>query len=181
MSIYFSASAGGFYSSEIHGARRIVVADPAWARPQIEVVGEDGAITIVDDHEAQPATVEIDNPECRIPADAVEITAERHAALLAAQSEGKIIASDADGAPNSIDRPGLTTEQLWANVRRERDARLSVATAKLDRHRNQKEFGLEPSMTDARAMEWAIYAQALRDLPETQADPASIVWPSAPA
>ena len=40
-----------------------------------------------------------------IPADAVEITCEQHAALLAGQSAGKIIAADADGFPVLQDPP----------------------------------------------------------------------------
>ena len=52
--MFYSKSANGFYSREIHG----------------------------------------DN----IPADAVEITIEEHAALLDGQRQGKLIAADADGS-----------------------------------------------------------------------------------
>lgn len=38
-----------------------------------------------------------------IPADAVEITAEQHAALLTGQSEGKRIVADANGYPILVD------------------------------------------------------------------------------
>ena len=47
-----------------------------------------------------------------IPADAVEITAEEHAALLAGQGQGKRITADADGRPRLQDPPPPTTEQL---------------------------------------------------------------------
>jgi hypothetical protein len=40
-----------------------------------------------------------------IPADAVEITAEQHAALLEGQSQGKVIAADANGHPILQDPP----------------------------------------------------------------------------
>lgn len=40
-----------------------------------------------------------------MPADVVEITAEEHAAMLAGQSAGKVIAADADGLPILIDPP----------------------------------------------------------------------------
>lgn len=40
-----------------------------------------------------------------IPADAVEITKEQHAALLQGQSEGKVIAADENGYPVLIDPP----------------------------------------------------------------------------
>lgn len=47
-----------------------------------------------------------------VPADAVEITDEEHAALLAAQAEGKIISADAEGKPVALDRPALTGADL---------------------------------------------------------------------
>lgn len=40
-----------------------------------------------------------------IPADAVEITREQHAALIEGQSQGKVIAADADGHPVLQDPP----------------------------------------------------------------------------
>lgn len=40
-----------------------------------------------------------------IPADAVEITAEQHAALLQGQSEGKVITADENGYPVLVDPP----------------------------------------------------------------------------
>lgn len=51
-----------------------------------------------------------------IPADAVEITTEDHAALLDGQSNGKIIAADANGRPVLQDPPALTPEQITASV-----------------------------------------------------------------
>jgi hypothetical protein len=47
-----------------------------------------------------------------IPADAVEITAEHHAELLAAQSAGKRIVGDADGYPVAVDPPAPTLAEL---------------------------------------------------------------------
>lgn len=58
-----------------------------------------------------------------IPADAVEITDAVHAALLAAQSSGKIISSDASGYPVSIDPPKATAAQVWESIKAERDRR----------------------------------------------------------
>ena len=49
-----------------------------------------------------------------IPADAVEITADEHAALLEGQSQGKIIAADKNGKPILKDPPPPTTEQIIA-------------------------------------------------------------------
>ncbi|HUD30159.1 MAG TPA: phage tail assembly chaperone [Novosphingobium sp.] len=79
------------------------------------------------------------------------------------------------------EEPAPTEEELWDIVRRDRGNRMGVALAVLERHRNQKEFGLATTLTDAAATAWAIYLQALRDIPEIQADPAAIEWPVEPA
>lgn len=50
-----------------------------------------------------------------IPADAVEITIEQHAALLEGQSQGKIIGADGVGNPVLIDPPAPTQEQVVAS------------------------------------------------------------------
>lgn len=51
-----------------------------------------------------------------IPADAVEITPEQHAALLAGQSQGKRITADANGFPVLQDPPPPTPEQILASI-----------------------------------------------------------------
>lgn len=51
-----------------------------------------------------------------IPEDAVEITAEHHAALLEDQSQGKIISADENGYPILIDPPPMTAEQIQEAV-----------------------------------------------------------------
>lgn len=49
-----------------------------------------------------------------IPADAVEITAEEHAALLEGQVQGKLIQTDTNGRPVLVDPPPPTPEQIIA-------------------------------------------------------------------
>lgn len=49
-----------------------------------------------------------------IPADAVEITTEEHAALLEGQVQGKLIQADANGRPVLVDPPPPTPEQIIA-------------------------------------------------------------------
>jgi len=80
----------------------------------------------------------------------------------------------------ALANPAPTSEQLFVLLRDERDARLAVAVAILDRHRNQVDFGLAPTLTDEQALAWATYAQALRDLPGNTADPADPEWPAVP-
>ena len=62
-----------------------------------------------------------------IPADAVEITNEQHAALLSAQSAGKLIQSDDGGNPIAVAPPAPSIETLraraWESMKAERDRR----------------------------------------------------------
>lgn len=57
-----------------------------------------------------------------IPADAVEITSEEHAALLVGQSEGKIISADADGKPVLVTPAGPTLEESIVALVKQIDA-----------------------------------------------------------
>jgi hypothetical protein len=49
-----------------------------------------------------------------MPTDAISITKEYYAYLLAGQASGKIISSDDSGAPVLIDPPQTTNAELWA-------------------------------------------------------------------
>lgn len=57
-----------------------------------------------------------------IPADAVEITDEEHAALLAGQSNGKRIIADANGYPALSDPPAPSSAEIWDSIKSKRDA-----------------------------------------------------------
>lgn len=62
-----------------------------------------------------------------IPADAVEITADEHAALLAGQSSGQRIVADQNGAPVLADQPAPTPEQVAAAYERAVQAHMDSA------------------------------------------------------
>lgn len=64
---------------------------------------EDHGVRLLEDGSA--------NPGCKIPPDAVEITAAEHAALLAGESAGKVIAANPQGKPVLQDRPAPTFAQ----------------------------------------------------------------------
>lgn len=51
-----------------------------------------------------------------IPGDAVEITADQHAELIAGQAVGKRIVADPAGRPMLVDPPPLTDEQVAGNL-----------------------------------------------------------------
>lgn len=101
-----------------------------------------------------------------MPGDVVEISAENHAELLAAQSEGKIIAWGDDGFPVLIDPPPPSDDELAAVERVWRDQRLSETDGVVTRHRDELEEGLETTLTPAQYTELQAYRRALRNWPE---------------
>lgn len=107
-----------------------------------------------------------------IPSDAVEITADDHAALLTGQSEGKRIVADKNGRPTLADQPAPSADDLAVAARNDRDARLRVCDWVTLR---ATETGT-PVPAD-----WLTYRQALRDVPEQSGFPSTITWPKAPA
>lgn len=101
----------------------------------------------------------------QIPADAVEITDEQHAALLDGQSAGKIISS-VDGKPVLKDRPKPTLAELSASIRKERDARLAATDWML-----MPDSGKDTTKVRA-------YRQALRDITKQPEFPKTVRWPT---
>ena len=101
---YFCAEINGFYDSDTHGVRMIHVPDPNW-------VPSDA------DPDAQAPLVEIDNPDCEIPADAVEISAELRHSLFLAQDQGRAITSDENGYPMAADRAQGSAVELRNQVK----------------------------------------------------------------
>ena len=124
---------GVFYSEASHGTKKLTIPDPEWVCPtktiglmpgeavwsasgelvrnehttftpddtdEIEIVVID---VVVRDKTATQPTIEIDNPDCMIPPDAVEVSEELHMSLLVAEAEGKIIKSDQNGLPVTVD------------------------------------------------------------------------------
>ena len=114
--IYYSAETRGFSSEESHGARRISIVDPTWVRPLLE----DGT----PDPDAVPPTIEIDNPNCKIPKDAVVISDADHKALTDGQKAGKMIQPDGNGRPMLVaPRPTATVKDVTVRIKGERDRR----------------------------------------------------------
>lgn len=112
-----------------------------------------------------------DQIHAKVPPGAVAITAARHAQLLADQARGLIITADAHGAPVAVERT-IAKAQALADLRERRNRLLA-----------QSDFTQVPDapLTEAQRELWRIYRQALRNLPETAADPTIIDWPEAPA
>lgn len=106
-----------------------------------------------------------------IPADAVEISADEHRALLDAQSAGKIIAASDDGAPVAVDPPAPTVEQRAASLRAQRDGLLSRTEWLVARHRDQVDAGLQTTLSAEQYKGILAFRQALRDLPAQKGFP----------
>lgn len=181
----FTSKAGrGFYNTDIHGVRLITIQDPAWMRPKTDIVVQPGEsvwvgdelttnsgnepITLRDvpDMSAIPDTLEVANPACLIPEDAVEITAAFHAELLAGQSAGQVIAWGDDGFPVLIDAPLPSPEVLAATERVWRDGQLAATDGVVSRHRDELEEGQETTLIPTRYAELQAYRRALRNWPE---------------
>lgn len=130
MRIYFSASSTGFYDGALFGNRTHLVPDPDWIRPTVEVLLQPGEEALVDgetlfndrdqplpllipDMSIEAPLVEVANPDCKLPGDAVEITAAQRDELLAGVSQFRRIAADDSGYPILLDLPGPNAaEQL---------------------------------------------------------------------
>ena len=83
--------------------------------------------------------------------------------------------SNADPKPDAatLDAawPSVRDARAWAQVRRERDRLLTAS--------DWTQVADAP-LTASVKQSWADYRQALRDIPQTQDDPNSIVWPETP-
>ncbi|ODU21112.1 MAG: hypothetical protein ABS87_07910 [Sphingomonas sp. SCN 67-18] len=170
----------GFYDEAIHGERMIIVQQPALTDDQ-KVDRMLGIAGTVDDavlgDDVPMTDVTIANPACLIPIDAVAISAERHAELMEAVSDGQVIVADASGSPQSAD-PTLSIEEQLEALRRRRDRELAATDW----------TQLPDAMAAAKRKLWAAHRQALRDLPgiieKALADgderAAATPWPTAP-
>lgn len=195
--MFYSAQTGGFYDAMIHGARLVTVPDPEWVRPKVNIVLQSGEsawvgdelvtntegepITLHDvpDMDAIPDTLEVDNPACLIPADAVAITKERHTELFAGQSLGKRITSGADGYPLLVDPLPPSPDYLAAIERTWRDGQLAATDGVVSRHRDELEDG-STTLTPAQYTELQAYRSALRNWPEAGGFPLSEHRPPTP-
>lgn len=108
--------------------------------------------------------------------DSIEITQEQYKEALAGMMEGKVVTIDGgfsvayppEPEPVETEPPPLTIEQQWQHLRDQRDALLTTSDW----------TQLPDAPVDAEA--WAVYRQALRDLPEATTDPANPEWPNEP-
>ncbi|PZU74150.1 MAG: phage tail protein [Brevundimonas sp.] len=118
--------------------------------------------------------------EAPLPDDAVEISAEDHAALLEAASTGKVIQAGPDGAPVAVDAPTPPIVTLAALARRRRDLEVDRLRWLIERHRDEIALGLTTTLTPEDFTLVLQHLQALRDVPEQPGFPEQIDWPELP-
>lgn len=73
--------------------------------------------------------VEIPNPDCKLPPDAIPVETATYKQALAAREQGKQVVAGDDGQPLIIDPPAETLEQLANRKRRELNAARDAAFA----------------------------------------------------
>lgn len=153
--VFYSAANGGFYEEHVHGFRQVDVADPAWVRPVITVTLAPGetfgartntgkkplVIKDVPDMDAVAPQIRVDNPDCKIPADAVEVTDAYRWELVNAQVTGKVIVANADGFPVMQDPPPPSGAELIALYEKALDRHLDHV-AQASRYDNRFTFAL---------------------------------------
>lgn len=101
-----------------------------------------------------------------IPTDAVEITEQEHAALMAAQGEGQAIKPSDDGNPVAS-VPSAT----WDQIRDRRDAELAAS--------DWTQLPDVP-LSEEQVTAWRAYRQQLREITSSAESPDDVVWPTAP-
>ncbi|WP_434705154.1 tail fiber assembly protein [Pseudomonas sp. Z1-12] len=107
------------------------------------------------------ATIHVSMPD-----DVVEVSGEKHAELLAGQSEGKVIAWDDDGFPVLIDPPLPTFAQLVQQERVWRDGELLATDQMVTRHRDELEEGAVTTLTANQYGALQTYRRDLRNWPQ---------------
>ena len=115
-----------------------------------------------------------------LPSDTVLISNGDHARLLGELSEGRILDIETDGYPVTTEPAGPDIEQLAQLARQRRDAGIATVQWLIERHRGELSLQLTTTLTDEDYLLVHQYVQDLRDVPEQDAFPTDIIWPSLP-
>lgn len=101
------------YDEAFHGSRLIQIIDPAWVRP---------TINDVPDMEAMPDIIEVENPACKIPVDAVDISDALFDQTIN-ETDGVWKRNQETGEVAKYSNPAPTTAELKTQKLREINAR----------------------------------------------------------
>lgn len=156
MQHFFSPSSGGFYNEAIHGNQLI-------AEPQTKAQIAAGR---------KPRYRK--NPDCSIPADAIEVDHATWQELLAAQGEGKVIVVQT-GRVVAVDPPPPPAEVQLAQIRARRDRLLQATDVML----SAPDYPISAEQRE----ELVAWRAILRDFPAEIAPMLpidTVEWPEAP-
>ncbi|WP_175403821.1 tail fiber assembly protein [Burkholderia sp. CCA53] len=160
---YFSSTpVPAFYSEALHGCRTILVPDPAQSADDVEKNGV--------------RMIEVPNPDCAIPADAVLLTDEKYESLMRGVQAGKAVALDEHGVPQNVDQPPPTPEDAKnfnAEVQRRKLADAADHIAPLQ---DAVDLGIATDGEKSLLTGWKQYRVALN-----RVDLVNPVWPTEPA
>jgi hypothetical protein len=116
-----------------------------------------------------------------IPDDAVEISVEDHAALMAGQSQGLVIEWGDDGGLPVLVAPQLpSVDELAVIERGWRDAQIAATDGLVARHRDEQEAGDDTTLTTEQYTELQVYRRQLRNWPQGEEFPLAEHRPPAP-
>lgn len=107
-------------------------------------------------------------PISKMPDDKVSITVEEYRKIFDEHVTGRPIVADGNGYPYTIARV-VTTADLSSEAREKRN-QLLVAS----------DWTQLPDVPESSKIRWASYRQQLRDIPQQENFPDSIIWPSQP-
>lgn len=148
--IYFSASTCGFYDEVIHGARTNSVPDPNWVRPD-------------DQPDMEHPLISVPNPQSVIPTDALAISEQQHAVLMAGQSAGQCIVADENGLPVLVEPQPPVTPPVMAVTMRQ--ARLALLAAGKLGQIDAAIDGLPSPQKEEARIEWEYSQEVQRNKP----------------
>lgn len=101
-----------------------------------------------------------------LPSDVIQITREQHTNFVSEMNQNNKVIVVVDGNITLQDRNDTIT---WEEIKFRRNSLLM-----------QSDYTQLADNTSQNKVEWANYRQALRDIPQTYANPADVIWPTPP-
>ena len=109
-----------------------------------------------------------------------QLSDKEHMQIIDGQGNGKVIEWEDDATPYLAEPDPPTPEELAAQVRAERDAKIHAINWRLERYERQKAIGIATNDTDDWYKAALQYLQDLRDVPVQAGFPEHIQWPQEP-
>jgi hypothetical protein len=114
-----------------------------------------------------------------LPSGLIEVSNERRAAIIAARANHQVVVCEG-GVISFQDPPPPTLAELADQERTWRNAELALGMRLRDRHRDQLEIEVQPTLSGDQFKELLLHIQALRDWPQSPDFPQSAYRPVAP-